>query len=166
MSEAMTKALLLRNMREGRAELEAMLEGLDAERLEWSSGPGQWSIKDLLAHISAWDRFAVAWLDADARGEVPGLPAPKMTHEQVDAFNAGVYLACRGHPLAEEKIEFRASYEALYARAAQAPETDLLEPGRYAWLGDWPLYRLFGANSFYQYGEHLEQIRAAVSVRE
>jgi hypothetical protein len=160
MGDEMTAALLLRNMREGRAEFEALLDGLDPERLEWSPSPGEWSIKDLLAHISAWDRFALAWLDADARGEAPDLPLPRMTQQQVDAFNAQVYKAYRERPLAEVLAEFSATYEALYRRASGAPEGDLLQSGRYAWLGDWPLYRFLGANSYWHYGEHLEQLRA------
>ncbi len=161
MEGQMTKARLLRLMREGRATFESLLSAADRERMTEPMPPNGWSVKDLLAHLSAWDRHLLAWLEADARGGSPYLPPPNMSEAEVDRFNARVYAAHRDQPLESVLSEFAASFRALVARAEALPEQDLLDPGRYAWTGGRPLWYYFAADTYRHYAEHLLQMRAA-----
>ena len=162
MEETMTKAKLLGLMRDGRAEMEALVSNADKGRMDRPSSLENWSLKDLLAHISAWDRWLLAWLEAEARGEPPGLPAPGMTEEEVDRFNARTYDEWRDKPLEVVLGEFRGSFEALMGRAEAATEAVLLDPNHFPWTRGRPIRFYFAANSFWHYEEHLDQVRREV----
>ena len=40
---------------------------------------GQWSVKDLLAHLDAWHELVLAWERAGRAGEPVAIPAPGLT---------------------------------------------------------------------------------------
>jgi hypothetical protein len=48
---------------------------------------GDWSIKDIVAHLTAWEERLVAWLEAIAHGTSPELP-PWPGNFDEDATNA------------------------------------------------------------------------------
>lgn len=161
MAEEMTKARLIEQMRAGRAAFEAALAGASEETLLRRPTPDAWSLKDVLAHVTSWDRHLIAWLDADDRGERPDLPQPSgLTDEEVDRFNAASLASFRDRPLADVLAESRASFADLLARAESLPEDALLISGRYPWTGERPLWFYFAADSFWHYPEHEQQVRS------
>lgn len=161
MDDQMTKARLLDKMREGRAHLEALVSSVPRDRMTERGAPSEWSVKDVLAHLSSWDRYLLAWLEADARGQRPNLPEPSAFSEAgVDQFNAANVALHRDEPLADVLSEFDVSFRALYAAAESLPEDALLDPNRFAWAGGKPLYFYFAVNSYAHYEEHLEQLGA------
>jgi hypothetical protein len=157
----MTKAKLLDLMREGRATLEALLASVEDSQMVQPSTPEDWSVKDVLAHISSWDLFILKWLEADARGEKPDLPEPHMTEEDVDRLNARTYAEQRDRPLEAVRADFKSTYQAFLAKAEALSEGDLLDPNRFAWTKGDPLWRYFAINAHEHYDEHLDQIREA-----
>ena len=43
---------------------------------------GEWSVKDLLAHLDAWHELVLAWERAGRAGEPVAIPAPGLTWAQ------------------------------------------------------------------------------------
>ncbi len=162
MEEKMTKTRLLESMRSGRVELETLLARGGETRMDRPSSSDDWSLKDILAHISAWDRFMLVRIEADAKGKRPDLPGPGMTEKQVDDFNARTYSEHRDQPLDAVLAEFRESFQALLAAAEATPEEDLLDPNRFAWTNGKPLWYYFAVNSYLHYSEHLDRIRRII----
>jgi hypothetical protein len=37
---------------------------------------GEWSAKDVLAHLTEWEQMVLGWYHAGLAGETPALPAP------------------------------------------------------------------------------------------
>lgn len=63
----------LATLEEGRAELAALLDRLDAERLVRAAtiGGGDWSAKDLLGHVAYWEELGAQTVEEWRRGERP-----------------------------------------------------------------------------------------------
>ena len=161
MEEQMTKARLLEQMRQGRADLEALVDGIGETQMEQPAVPGDWSVKDVLAHVSAWERHLLGWLEAEAKGEKPDLPVPPATEEAIDQFNAQTYATHRDQPPAAVRAEFRASFQALLAKAEALSEAELLDPNRFAFAAGRPAWSYFAVISYWHYPEHFDQIQAA-----
>ncbi|MGH2372075.1 MAG: ClbS/DfsB family four-helix bundle protein [Candidatus Methylomirabilaceae bacterium] len=62
------KAELLRFQREGRERWEALLARVPAERIAEPGVKGDRSVKDIVAHLAAWERHATERLHTLARG--------------------------------------------------------------------------------------------------
>jgi hypothetical protein len=158
MADPTNKAELLEKMRSGYASFEALLAPLSAEQLSEAGVNGAWSIKDILAHLSAWQTRVSLRLEALARQEEAGFD-PIENDEQMNAFNARVFEANRTRPLNAIQEEFRASVQRLDANVEQTDERDLFEPGRLAWLKDGVLWEAVAGNSFGHYDEHTPMIK-------
>lgn len=64
----MTKAELLDAMRSGRARWEDLLAEVETGRMDEPGVVGAWSVRDVVAHVSAYERFIAAAILADLRG--------------------------------------------------------------------------------------------------
>jgi hypothetical protein len=118
-----------------------------------------------VAHIFAWERYMIAWLEGDARGELPELPGPDMAGADVDRFNARVYAEWRDEPYEAVLAEFAASFAPLMERVEAVPERELIDPQRFDWAGGKPLWHHVAATSYRHYAKHLDQIREAAEGR-
>jgi hypothetical protein len=139
--------LLSRAAEEYRAFHDA-IEGLNEEQLTqvWF---GDWSIRDIVAHMSGWHRELGPALERLARGEKP--IAPGVSYEDVNAWNARFAAAHRQTPVTDVLLEFDRSHEYFMRVAAGVPE-ERYQPERTA-------YRIVDLNSAHHYKEHGEQIR-------
>lgn len=68
------------------SELAEAARGLTDEEMARPAAIGAWSMKDLFAHIAAWEEEAARRIDEIARGNGPLLSWP--SREEEDAFNA------------------------------------------------------------------------------
>jgi hypothetical protein len=59
--------------------------------------------------------------------------------EDVDRTNACLYEASKDKPWSTVYADWKAQFEHYLELMRQIPEKDLLEPGRFAWMGDYPL---------------------------
>jgi len=86
-----------------RAGLLEQLIGLDERTLTAMPFLDGWTVKDLLAHIAAWDRWELREMRHMASGEILDLTEVRDT----DAFNADVVAAWRDRTLAEVLAELQ-----------------------------------------------------------
>jgi hypothetical protein len=115
-------------------------------------------VKDILAHIVAWEVNMVCWVEAALAGEVPtDLPADD---DAVDAFNEEMYIGSKNRDLPGILKEFEASYKRALQTAESAPEDALFDPDRFEWREGRPLWMIVAANMVWHYREHEEQLMA------
>ena len=148
----MKKKELTKRIRADRARLDALVAGLDRAQLVAPSLESGWSVKDVLSHVSAWERLCTAWFAAAARGETPD----RAEVRDLDAFNARAYADAKDRPLADGLAESRLSYQAIVAAIEAMSDAELADEqrfGRPAWL-------MASANSDDHYREHIAQIEA------
>jgi hypothetical protein len=140
---------LLKRLDEGHAEFKACLKGLsDAEMTEvWL---GSWSVKDILAHVSGWQREMVPALGRIGRGE---RPTPEGTdYSNVHPWNDVFVERQRSRSLAEMRQELDDAFVAFRAAAVAVPE-ERWERGR-------TVDRMIHASGISHYREHRAEIEA------
>lgn len=94
---AFQRRLLLAHLAEARSALLETLLYMEEKALVETPAVGEWTAKDLLAHIAAWDRWAREEVGRMVAGEKPDLSAVV----DVDAFNAVAVATWRDRSLEE-----------------------------------------------------------------
>jgi len=150
-------------MQSERANLESLIAPLSDEQMCLPALDGQRSVKDVLAHIAAWERRCVDWIKAGLRGETPSLPEAGYGWEDIDRLNEKTFQENRERPLQEVLADSHQAYKLLLAEVQGLSEADLIEPQRFAWTeGRTSLVPYVAANSYEHYDEHAEQIRERI----
>jgi hypothetical protein len=114
----MRRRHLLARLAAERARLLEQVIGLDEKTLTGSAVVGDWTAKDLLAHIAAWDRWALQEMQRMLKGEPPDLT----TTRDEEAFNAAAVTAWRNRSLDEVLAELRAARASWVAWLEDLPE--------------------------------------------
>jgi len=152
----MTKTELLKQMRSGRQRLEAALARVGDDRWTTPELPNRWSIKDLLAHLGWWEGWIVGIYATLLRGEAPY--AHHLDQKAVDDLNAQALAKSHDQPLAEVRRQEEDAYRTLLSAVENAPEEDLFDPRRFAWLQGQTLAEWIINNAYGHYDEHLVDV--------
>ncbi len=156
--EQMTKAKLLELIQTERQALEAVLAKLDEQQMIAPLLEADWSVKDTLAHIVAWEQHMAQWTKASVQEEPTDPPPYDLPDEELNAINTRIFAENKDRPLADVQKEFAASYQEALKLVQALTEEDLLDPQRFVWREGHPLWELVGANTFWHYAEHREAI--------
>lgn len=154
----MDKATLLDKIRSGYAALEAQISPLDEAQMTTAGADGEWSIKDILAHITAWHYRLLGWAQAILRNEEPALGDTVETDERLDRLNARFYEENKARPLDEVLSDLHSSYLEVIESVQAMADVDLTDPQRFAWLNGNPFWSLVAGNTYDHYQEHMESI--------
>jgi hypothetical protein len=158
------KEQILTALREEFDRWQELLASLSKEQIAAPLLPSPWSVKDVIAHLWAWQQISVARADAalqDGEPDYPGwweifAPDPE---EDVDRTNAWIYEAYRDKPWSSVYADWQAQFLRYLELAKEIPEKDLLEPGRFAWMGGYSLFASL-QSSCEHHQEHIETLRA------
>jgi hypothetical protein len=154
----MTKAKLLDLIQTERQALEAVLAKLDEQQIIAPLLEADWSVKDTLAHIVAWEQHMLQWIKASVQGEPTDPPPYDLPDEELNAINKRTFVENKDRPLAGVQKEFAASYQEALELVQALTEEDLLDLQRFVWREGHPLWELVGANTFWHYAEHREAV--------
>src|SRR5258708_31311450 len=105
----MDKPRLRDKIRTGQAEFEAVLAPLNAGQLTAPGVNGDWSIKDILAHLVSWQKRTLAYLDAAAHQGEPDIEGISSDAE-MNNLNARFYAGNKSRPLADVLADFKNTY--------------------------------------------------------
>lgn len=133
MARATTKADLLKNTQAEYQKLIQTLARLEPADMEESGVCEEWSVKDILAHLTVWSHMVLDWYAAGQRGKTPHTPAPGLTWQQIPILNQRIYDEHKDRPLLAVRADFDQSYEQLLSVAQTIPEAELFTRGCYAW---------------------------------
>jgi uncharacterized protein (TIGR03083 family) len=134
MARPTTREELLADIRHEREALDTFLAGMGADDMVVPDVVGEWSVKDVLSHLAAWQRLLLGWYEAGRRGEVPRTPAEDLGWSQLREVNRRIQDREGGKPLADVRADFAASYEATLAAVSRMTDDELFGRGVYAWL--------------------------------
>jgi hypothetical protein len=158
MQEQMNKTKLIGNIQQERQRLERTLVDINADLMVTPGVIEDWTVKDILAHITVWEQRMVSWLGDTLRGQIPQMLPPGMTWDDLDVWNEQTYQKHRHHPLGEVLADFAMSYPQALKAVQDVPEEDLIDPDRFEWREGQPLWVMVAANTFWHYKEHNESI--------
>ena len=155
------KPQLLAWITASRAELDAVVAPLSDAQMVAPGAEGALSVKDLLAHVSWWERRTLRALDYTARGEAP----PKLAAEGegeagVDRVNAETFRANQGCSLADVRTEYARSGRDLLAALNGYSEADLFDEEGFTKILEFPALYLIAGDTYLHYPDHLASIRA------
>ena len=123
----MNKSELLDWMEEEYQQWEALLDQIGPERMEQPGVNGDWSMKDIVAHLTGWQPRVNASLQSAGRGEAEP-PPPWPAHLQTDdEINAWIYESNRGRSLREVLDESRLLLQQLINIVEVLPEDIQIE---------------------------------------
>ena len=158
----MTKRELLKAIQKGRADFEAALAKLSPEQMTAPGAMGEWSVKDILGHISMWESRLVTILYAIERGATP---QTFHTQAKVDQANAESFAEQRERPLDRVLADFHAVHVQLIKRLDALKERDSTAAKRFEWMEGEPLEKLVAGDTFEHYAEHRPAIEALRSTK-
>ncbi len=142
---------------------EELLSGLKQERIVAPDLPNGWSVKDVVAHVRAWQSRSVARFEAAAQNrepEYPNWPASKDpdSEESPDATNAWIYETYRNYRWPDLYDAWSKQFLHLVELARAVPELELLDSDKYKWMNGYSLADvLLGTYDHHQ--EHLEKLQ-------
>lgn len=152
----MNKKEILERLESERERFLDALEGLTDEDLQIPGVVGEWSIKDVLIHISRWEAELVKLLFQVRQGQKP--TSMHFTQVDVDQTNQAWFDESRERPLHLALEDFHAVRNQTILRVEAFSERDLTDPDRYQWANKRPLAEWVASDSFDHEAEHLEQI--------
>jgi len=157
MDEQPTKTDLLESIRKSWADLTDVLGELSEEQMTQPEVQDEWTVKDIMAHVSAWHRLAMDRIHAGTAGEEIQIPVIK-GDEFVDAFNADVYQRSKDQALDKVMAEFHAAYNEFMAQIEALDDDLLFQTLPFDWAGDLTYQVLISANTHWHYPDHIEAI--------
>ncbi|MEA2520145.1 MAG: hypothetical protein QOF49_2225 [Chloroflexota bacterium] len=147
----MNRRELLAAIHSGRARLDAALERI-ADDAMLDRIDDNWTRKDVLAHLEAWERRVVDLLDGLRGGTAPA------ERIETDELNARFHAANRDRSLADVRSGERDAYERMLGALDDATDDELFDGDHFTWTEGDPLAGWFRGNSDEHYEEHLEQL--------
>lgn len=162
----MQKSDLLNWLREQHREWQALLDQVDPARMDQPGVTPDWSMKDIVAHLTGWNRGLIVRMQATQRGD-PEPPTLWPAHlKSDDEINAWLYEANRGRSAREVLDESQQMFQQLFAFIESLPddveiETYTESPGRDFYLV-WLDGKRFPAGEFFYHfhDDHEPDIRA------
>lgn len=157
------KIQLIAILRDEFSQWEQFLAGLTEEQITTPNPASTVPIKDVVVHLMAWQQRTLARTQAaidDREPIFPDWPSDLDPEaEDVSQLNAWFYETHRDQTWSRVHQDWRDGYLRLIALAEQVPEADMLQKGRYAWLGEYTLGGILEA-SCEHHEEHLQELQA------
>jgi len=141
-----------------------LIGSLSAPQILAPLSPSDWTVKDIVAHMWSWQQATVARAEAALSGTDPDYPqwwhemGPD-PEEDVDRTNAFLYQINKDKPWSRVYTDWKAQFSRYLELSRQLPEKDLLQPGKYAWMGSYAL----AASSLGTLDHHEEHLEALLS---
>lgn len=149
----MNKQTILDQIRAGRAQLESALDGLTPDHMRRAGVVGIWSIKDVLAHVTAWESELIT-----ALAKLSKTPPHIVQIDDIDSWNMEQYAINVRRDLDIILEDFHGVHKHLLKEVEALDEKTLTDPKRFAWMEGEPLSYLIAEESFWHEQEHAVQI--------
>ena len=157
--EYLDKKIILNRIQTERRRLEQILDQVSHDQMSRTKVLGEWSIKDILAHLMDWEQRFIGWYQAGIRGEVPEIPAPGIGWEQLDILNQQIYKKHRARSIEDVLRDFHESYNQILSIVEGISEEEMFAIGRYAWLGESSMVDVILGNTANHYQWAKQHIR-------
>jgi hypothetical protein len=159
MTAKMTKGELLVTMQTERAAWDALLDRVEPSLAVQPGAAGAWSLRDVIAHVTAYERMLAEALEqlADGRPYEP----PPVRLLPLEERNARLHAESAGLSLDEVRVDAARVFARLLDAIDRFSDADLQDARRFGGLvvGE-PAWKAFAGESYEHYYEHIPAIRA------
>lgn len=162
MSEIVQVAQLQARLEQSYARIHQAVERLDVAQLEQPGVQNEWSVKDILAHLTFWQQRMNEVLAALLNGQPPVLlrQPGEDGDTAVNRVNAAHYAANKDRPLADIQADFAQAYAQGLAAIGRLRDADLTDESAMNALLGGAVLELIAGNSYDHYDEHVPLIAA------
>ncbi|MHA1907257.1 MAG: DinB family protein [Candidatus Thorarchaeota archaeon] len=162
-----TKSEMIAILQSEREELDDALNSLTPDQMKTELIQGEWTAKDIVAHITTWEHHGIGWIRSLAKGEKPLMPVPDTpmgeVRENMKVLNAEYTKNNQALPLQLVLDESRQAYEALLEEIENLTEEDLEKTFEYNWADEPVTGRRYIAWRYWHYQSHLKHIQEWLS---
>jgi hypothetical protein len=153
----MTQDEILDALEDQREAFLEAIDGLSDEQLEQPGVVGQWSIKDIMFHLTLWEAELVKLLWQAVQGVQP--TTAHFSKTPVDELNAAWSAQFPGRTLEQVIDDFAGVRKQTSRRVTAFKDADLASSQRYPWQKGYPLWVWIAEDSFKHEAEHTAHIR-------
>ena len=155
MSDYVTKSEFVEKVRTARNKWDAAVACIPPADGQSPDSCGDWSLKDVIAHITWYDQEMVTMLE---RREFAGSDLWELPTDQ---RNAAIHERVKDGTLTEKIVEARQVFECLMELIASLNDKDLSDPTSFPGLPlDWKPWQVLASNTYEHYEEHVTQAEA------
>lgn len=129
----MDKIKLLDMLISNHALFERLVSQVSGERMLGPLEGDPRSGKDIVAHVTTWQRRLTDWFKVVARGGIPHSPEPGTTWEDMDRLNEQTVLRDKSRSLEDIMFDFHQSFQAFITLVQSFSEEDLNTQYPFAW---------------------------------
>ncbi len=155
------KEHILAALREQFEDWNKLLAGLNEGQITAPSFDLDWSIKDVIAHLWAWQQISIARMKAGALNREPDYPpwtvGIENWEESTDRVNAATFERNHTKSWSEVYQNWKKGFQRFLELGNQISERDLLDGDRYPWLQGYSLAFILIA-SYDHHQEHIEKL--------
>ena len=162
MTTVTNKGELLAEVKAAHGRMEALLTRLSPAEITAQALDEGWSVKDSLAHLTAWEKMMLGWIDSMRRGEpvvryAPGfIETAESGDEPMVRLNEKLYQDDRQRSLDDVLGDFRRTHEEVLGSLDAMSEADIFEPRDFASRKQIRLIDgVIDGNTYGHYDEHL-----------
>lgn len=152
----MSRDEILKALDDTHQEFLVAIEGLSEPQLLEPGVNGDWTVKDIMYHISLWEAELVTLLWQAAAGKSP--TTVHFSKPDVDQINRQWYLQGKDRPLEAVRQDFSGVHKQVKRRMMDFSDQDLNSAERYTWQREYPLWEWVGNDSFQHVPEHTAQV--------
>ena len=158
------KAELIARIRQGRAALQEVIGNLSDAQMTAPGKDGGWSVKDHLAHLTAWERLGLARLQGHPEREpaIVGMDEASYEAADLDGVNAAIYQRHKDEPLAEVRAAFDEATDEVLAVVDGMTWEDLFRPTFPNDPDSEPLLEEVAWNTYKHFADHAGWIQALI----
>ncbi len=162
----MNKQELIAYLSDERAKLETVLARVKPEQITQPSVCGEWSVKDIVAHLAVWTSREVTVMFQAERGQKISYGVPDDGANDWANVNAKDYEQQKDRPFERIFEDFRGTHKQLLKRlAAWQDETALFQANKFAGSKSSLAQKMVGGVGEHD-AEHREQIEAWLAKRD
>jgi hypothetical protein len=134
MTEQKTRAAVTDEIRKQWDDWEELVAQVGQDRMLEPAFAGDWTFKDVAAHLNAWRSRSLDRIEAATRGQPePATPWPAELTDD-DSINAWIYERSQDRLLMDVLTDASGSYARLRDAVEALPEGELFDRNRFPWL--------------------------------
>jgi hypothetical protein len=165
MEEMMSKAKLIETLRSRRAEWDALLAMVPPARMEEPGVAGHWSVKDIIAHITYYERWMADRMHEQLRGE--SYTPTSLDQMHFEERNVLIYEEYRGRSISDVLSDSRQVFQRLMEAVQAHSEAFLIDPQRFEGApGPVVVWQMLQGDVYDHYPQHMPSIKSWLAAQD
>ena len=133
---------------------ETLIKQVLEERMTQPGAAGDWSLKDIIAHITWHEKEMVGLISAHA------LVGSELWNLPTDERNSAIYELVKDQPLEQVLAESEQVHQQLLEVLLTLSDQDLTDPGSFPNMPpDWQPWMIIAQNTYEHYQDHMQDLQ-------